>query len=95
MNHTPFHNFFLNEHGTHLSIGTAVAMGYIAPCFEPGMVVINGEKMSTRAAVEAGIIDDMAADYVAALPLTAEAPLAFDMLLPSGQREVSSNNAAA
>lgn len=69
MTNTGFHNFFLSEQGTHLSIGTAVAMGYIRPCADDGMIIVRGKKMSARTAIDAGIIDQMAADYLAALPV--------------------------
>lgn len=63
-----FYNFFLDENGTHMSIGTAVAMGLISRGIETGTLIVRGRKMSEQAAIEEGIIDAMAAAYLAALP---------------------------
>lgn len=66
-----FHNYFLDEHGAHLSISTAVAMGHITRAEEDGMLIVRGELISEQEAIEAGIIDEMAADYLASLPMRA------------------------
>jgi hypothetical protein len=95
MNHTPFHNFYLSEHGTHISISTAVAMGLIAPSLESGMLIVKGKKMSAAAAIEAGIIDDMAADYLASLPLEPEGMPSFEMQPLVNNRELPMRNTAA
>jgi hypothetical protein len=71
MKETNFHNFFLSDQGTHMSIGTAVAAGLVVPGQEAGMLLIKGKKLTVHAAIEAGLIDEMAADYIASIDATA------------------------
>lgn len=51
-----------------MSIGTAVGMGLISRGIETGTLIVRGRKMSAQTAIEEGIIDTMAAAYLAALP---------------------------
>jgi hypothetical protein len=76
-NNGQFHNFFLTERGAHLSIATAVSLGLIAPGPEPDTLIVQGKKVAIAVALEGGIIDAKAAEYLAMLPLSAEA--SFDL----------------
>jgi hypothetical protein len=65
-------NYFRTQQGDSMSIQAAVTRGLIYRGTDKGTVVIGGIKMKASAAVDAGMIDQKAADYVTSLPGTNE-----------------------
>jgi hypothetical protein len=65
-------NYFRTQQRDSMSIQAAVTRGLIYRGTDKGTVVIGGIKMKASAAVDAGMIDQKAADYVTSLPGTNE-----------------------
>ena len=63
-------NFFIGVNGVSMSIHTAVTMGLISRGQKLGTIFTGNREMSASAAVDAGIIGEDAAAYIASLGST-------------------------
>ena len=86
--------FYRTPAGSLQSIAVAITSGVAKKSVEPGKVVLNGQTLPASAAVAAGMIDQVAADYIATQEAT-DKPAAFTREDPQREADEGLNKTPA